>query len=85
MADEGVFFKVAAEGETRECLVSRNALQYLGRLANNGSTIGTYAAFESDIRDVACRLIRAGEPSSPLILGAAYFVGLSTSRTSPGA
>jgi hypothetical protein len=83
LVDQGVHFKVTAGLVERDCVVSKNALAYLGRL-QGGLTDGMsiYAAFEKKIHSVAKRLIVAGESASPLVLGAAYFVDVSTANAS---
>jgi hypothetical protein len=75
LADEGVFFRVTVGCAERECMVSKNALAHLCRVQGYAmNPMNTYLAFEAKIRGVARRLVAAGESTSPLVLGAAYFV-----------
>jgi len=78
LVDQGIHFRVTAGFMERDCIVSKNALAYLGR-TQGGSTdfAEIYARFEENIHSVARRLVVAGESASPLILGAAYFVNIS--------
>lgn len=75
LIDQGIQFKVTAGFAERDCIISKNALAYLGRL-HGGSTdfMDTYLRHEEKIHGVARRLVIAGESASPLVLGAAYFV-----------
>jgi hypothetical protein len=83
LVEEGVYFKVAAGFVERDCIISKNALVYLGQLRGDVSDfMKTYSFFEQNIHKVARRLIVAGESASPLVLGAAYFVGMSVPLTS---
>jgi hypothetical protein len=83
LVEQGVHFKVTAGFAERDCIVSKNALAYLGH-AKGGSAdfMDIYSSFEDNIHSVARRLIIAGESASPLVLGAAYFVGTSATVTS---
>lgn len=75
LVDQGIQFKVIAGFVERDCIISKNALAYLGRLqGGTADFMNTYACFEEKIHGVARRLVVAGESASPLILGAAYFV-----------
>lgn len=79
LVDQGIQFKVAAGFVERDCIVSKNALAYLGHAKGNVTDImDVYSSFEDNIHSVARRLVVAGESASPLILGAAYFVGITT-------
>jgi hypothetical protein len=79
LADEGVFFSVTVGFAERECVVSKNALAHLCRMQGHTmDPMNTYLAFEARIRGVAHRLVAAGESTSPLVLGAAYFVDRGT-------
>ena len=77
LVDQGIQFKVIAGFAERDCIISKNALAYLGRL-HDGSMDFTeiYTRHEEQIHAVARRLVIAGESASPLILGAAYFVSM---------
>ena len=79
LVDQGIHFKVAAGFVERDCIVSKNALAYLG-CARGGAAdlMDVYTHFEDSIQSVARRLIVAGESASPLILGAAYFLNIKT-------
>ncbi len=75
LADEGVFFTVTAGFFERECIISKNALAHLCQMQGHAMNfMNTYRAFEARIHSVARRLVVAGENSSPLILGATYFL-----------
>ncbi|OGB27387.1 MAG: hypothetical protein A3I66_00535 [Burkholderiales bacterium RIFCSPLOWO2_02_FULL_57_36] len=82
---QDIHFKLTVGFVKRDCIISKNALAYLGR-SRSGLTdcMEIYSHFENDIHSVAHRLIVAGESASPLILGAAYFVGIPTPSTSQG-
>lgn len=83
LVDQGVHFKVTAGFVERDCIVSNNALAYLGRaIGDSTDFMDIYSAFESNIHSVARRLVIAGESASPLVLGAAYFVGMPASVAS---
>jgi hypothetical protein len=76
LTDEGIYFSVAHDNSDRICLVSRNALAYLCRgQGQPANFMSAYRASEARIVAVARRLVAAGESASPLVLGAAYFVG----------
>ncbi len=78
VTEQGIHFTVTAGFIERDCIVSKNALAYLGREQANGRTfMEIYSAFEDKIQSVATRLVAAGESASPLILGAAYFIDVS--------
>lgn len=73
--DGAVRFIVHAGPVKRECIVSKHALAYLGRVQGHTmNAMNTYLACEAKIHNVARRLLHAGESASPLILGTAYFV-----------
>ena len=76
LVDQGIHFTVAAGFLERDCIVSKNALAYLGARGGATDLMDIYTHFENDIQSVARRLIVAGESASPLILGAAYFVNI---------
>jgi hypothetical protein len=83
LTDQGIYFRVTAGFVERDCIVSKNALAYLGRSQSSGADfMEIYLAFKDSIHGVARRLVVAGESASPLIMGAAYFVGVSTSTKS---
>jgi hypothetical protein len=83
LVNQGVQFKVTAGFVERDCIVSKNALVYLGHAQGNATGfMDIYSSFEDNIHSVARRLVVAGESASPLILGAAYFVGVSAPVTS---
>lgn len=83
LVEQGVHFKVIAGFAERDCIVSKNALAYLGRAIESPTDfMEIYSSFEHSIHSVARRLVVAGESASPLILGAAYFVGISVPVTS---
>jgi hypothetical protein len=83
LIEKGVYFKVAAGFVERDCIISKNALVYLGQLKGDVSDfMETYSFFEESIHKVARRLVVAGESASPLVLGAAYFVGMPAPLTS---
>lgn len=75
VAELGIHFSVIAGSMERDCIVSKNALAYLGRgRTGDMGFMEIYSGFEDKIHAVARRLVAAGESASPLILGAAYFV-----------
>jgi hypothetical protein len=83
LVDQGIQFKVIAGFAERECIISKNALAYLGRLQGGSMDfMDTYTRHEEKIHAVARRLVIAGESASPLILGAAYFVSMPAPATS---
>jgi hypothetical protein len=83
LIDQGIQFKVVAGFVERDCVISKNALAYLGRLQDGTSDfMDIYLGYEEVIHGVARRLVIAGESASPLILGAAYFVGMSAATLS---
>ena len=78
LVEQGIQFKVIAGFVERDCIVSKNALAYLAQTKGNATDVmDIYSSFEGNIHSVARRLVVAGESASPLILGAAYFVGVS--------
>jgi len=70
----GIAFTVRVEFVNRECIVSNEALAKLSKLRDgNADPIETFRAFEATINGVARRLVAAGVPGDPLLLGPQSF------------
>lgn len=83
LVEQGIQFKVIAGIVERDCIISKNALAYLGRLQGSATDyMAIYTGFEEKIHGIARRLVVAGESASPLILGTAYFVDVLTQSMS---
>lgn len=66
----GVTFTVTVEFTSYNCLVSNEGLAKLCELLDTKEeAMQTFMAFEAKIHGVARRLIAAGVPGSPLVLG----------------
>jgi hypothetical protein len=70
----GIAFTVRVEFVNRDCLISNEALAKLCKLRDgNPDPIETFRAFEATINGVARRLVAAGVPGDPLLLGPQSF------------
>ena len=66
----GITFSVTVEFTTYSCLVSNEGLAKLCELLDTKETaMQTFLAFEAKIYGVARRLIAAGVPRNPVVLG----------------
>jgi hypothetical protein len=66
----GITFSVTVEFTTYSCLVSNEGLAKLCELLDTKETaMQTFMAFEAKIHGVARRLIAAGVPRNPVVLG----------------
>lgn len=66
----GIAFSVTVEFTTYNCLVSNEGLAKLCELLDTKETaMETFVAFEAKIHGVARRLIAAGVPRDPVVLG----------------
>jgi hypothetical protein len=66
----GIVFSVTVEFTTYNCLVSNDGLAKLCELLDTKETaMETFVAFEAKIHGVARRLIAAGVPRDPVVLG----------------
>ncbi len=74
---EGITFTVMVDSLSRECLITKEALEELSRLkANDGmhdNMMDIFHAFEPTINGVARRLVFANVPGTPLTLGPRTF------------
>jgi hypothetical protein len=71
----GITFTVTVEFTTYSCLVSNDGLAKLCELLESKEeAMQTFLAFEAKIHGVARRLIAAGVPGSPLVLGPNAFM-----------
>ena len=67
---ESIAFSVTVEFTTYNCLVSNEGLAKLCELLDTKETaMETFVAFEAKIHGVARRLIAAGVPRDPVVLG----------------
>jgi hypothetical protein len=74
LTSKGVVFRVSVCSNERECLVSKETLAMLSEFKDtNPDPLEVFYAFQPAINDIACRLIRAGVPDTPLVLDRASF------------
>jgi hypothetical protein len=70
----GIAFTVRVDSLNRDCIISNDALAKLCKLKDgNTDPIETFRAFEATINGVARRLVAAGVPGTPLMLGPHFF------------
>lgn len=69
LAEEGIFFTIAAGFEDRECVVLQDALASLAA-EDAPDFMQVYREHEYDIHLAARRLFLAGETASPLVVDA---------------
>jgi hypothetical protein len=66
----GIAFTVRVDSVNRDCIISNEALAKLCKLKDgNPDPVETFRAFEATINGVARRLVTAGVPGTPLMLG----------------
>jgi hypothetical protein len=75
LAEEGIFFTIAAGFEDRECVVSQDALASLAA-EDVPDFMQVYRDHEHDIHLAARRLFLAGETASPLVVDAVAVMSL---------